>query len=368
VRERLKLSDSSKNFQRILIIQPLPGIGDMVWHMPFIRAISEFEESKNVDILTIKRSLADQLFASEGYVSNVLWLDDALIGKSRLGGILSLAKKLRALNYERVWILHKSYRWALVAFLAGIPERWGYGLGWQRLFLNSGKYLSNNGLKLHPIDQAVNFLMLNGLLMEDSPPIITVSSVATSEIEERFKDYSRPWVAFGIGATDPNRQWGWDNFTKLANSMLSQLGGTIFLVGGATEEEMATQVKRSITPEHSSSIVSIISYPISEVCALLNACNLFVGNDTGMLHISAAVGTPSIGLFGMTYKKINTYRLADESRNIFAVFPSKNTGEINLSPMQRISVTSVVLKVQQLFEKHRPSRGNTGRQGRTGCS
>jgi heptosyltransferase-2 len=345
------LSHSGNNFKRTLIIQPLPGIGDMVWHIPFIRAISEFEKSKNIDILTIKRSMADQLLASESYVSNVLWLDDVLKGKGRLSGILSLAKKLRSLNYAQVWILHKSYRWALIAFLAGIPERWGYGLGWQRLFLNCGKFLSRKGTKLHPIDQASNFLKLNGLLTEDIPPTIIVSSQVKSEIEERFKACSKPWIAFGIGATDLRRQWGIDSFAKLAESILSRFDCTIFLVGGATEEEMAGKIKNSIAPEYSSSIVSIIAYPISEVSALLKTCDLFVGNDSGMLHISAASGTPSIGLFGVRYKKINTHRLADEARNIFAVFPSENTDEINVSFMHRISVASVDSKVQKLLEK-----------------
>ncbi|MCE9633392.1 MAG: glycosyltransferase family 9 protein [Methylophilales bacterium] len=334
--------------QRTLIIQPLPGIGDMVWHLPFIEAISKFEESKKVDVLTIKRSMADQLFSHEEYVSDVLWLDDVLVGKSKLLDILKLAKKLRSLNYGRVWILHKSYHWALVAFLAGIPERWGYGFGWQRWFVNVGKRLNNNSLKLHPIDQAVNYLKLNGLLVEEVPPKIAVPNESVMQIEDRFKDYPKPWIALGIGATDSRRQWGNENFASLGNDMLGQCGGTIFLVGGASEKFMACQIKNSIT---SPSVVNIISYPIYEVIALFKACLVFVGNDSGMLHISAAVGTPSIGLFGMTYKKIDTYRLADEGRNIFAVIPNENTSEENVSSMHKISVAAVVQKAQQLMEK-----------------
>jgi ADP-heptose:LPS heptosyltransferase len=112
---------------------------------------------------------------------------------------------------------------------------------------------------------------------------------------------------------------------------------------------MADQIKDSLPPERAASIVSIIAYPLGEVSALLKTCDLFVGNDSGMLHISAATETPSIGLFGVQYKKINTHRLADESRNIFAIFPSENTGEINVSFMHRISVASVAAKVHHLL-------------------
>ncbi len=323
----------------------------MVWHLPFIQAISKFEESKKVDVLTIKRSMADQLFAHEEYVSDVLWLDDVLVGKSKFLEILKLAKKLRSLNYGRVWILHKSYHWALVAFLAGIPERWGYGFGWQRWFVNSGKYLPNDSRKLHPIDQAVSYLKLNGLLAEEAPPKIVVPSEFITQIENRFKDYPKPWIALGVGATDSRRQWGSENFASFANNMIGQWGGTIFLLGGASEELMVSQVKSSIA---SPSVVNIVSFPICEVSALLKACHLYVGNDSGMLHISAAVGTPSIGLFGMTYKKIDTYRLADEGRNIFAVFPNENRGEANVSSIHKISVAAVVQKAQQLIGKFQP--------------
>lgn len=338
-------SSSNSPPHRTLIIQPLPGIGDMVWHLPFIQAIAEFEESKSVDILTIKRSMADQLFAHEKYVSDVLWLDDVFVGKSKLLDTLNLAKKLRALNYGRVWILHKNYHWALVAFLAGIPERWGYGFGWQRWFVNSGKYLSDDSQKLHPIDQAVEYLKLNGLLAEEVSPKIEVSDVLTAQIEARFKDYPKPWIALGIGATDSRRQWGADNFASLAKSVLEQWKGTVFLVGGAAEEAMANQLKAA-----SSSVVNIISYPLNEVSALLKTCQLYVGNDSGMLHISAAVGTRSIGIYGMTYKKINTYRLADEARNIYGVFPDEKSGEVGVSSMHGISVVSVMLKAQKLLE------------------
>jgi heptosyltransferase II len=341
------LQQSGAQARRTLVIQTLPGIGDMVWHMPYIKAIAESEASKVVDILTIKRSMADQLLASERHVSNILWLDDGLAGESRLGAILSLAKKLRALHYDRVWILHYSGSWALAAFLAGIPERWGYGIGWQRLFLNRGKYLGNAGSRLHPIDKAASFLQRNGLLAEDVTPTISVHAEAAAVIGQRFGACPRPWIAFGIGSTDPARQWGVDNFSRLAAMLSSRPGGTIFLVGGPAEQGMGEQIRNSVGAESSASMVSVIACPISEVSALLQACNLYVGNDTGMLNIAAAVGTPSVGLLGMGY----SHRLADEGRNIYAVFPGEHAAEPGLSPMRHISVAAVAGKVEQLLQR-----------------
>jgi len=246
-------------------------------------------------------------------------------------------------------VLHKNYRWAMTAWLAGIPERRGYGLTWQRLFLNRGRYLRNDKQGLHPIDKAVSYFKLNGLIKQESLPAIRVTNEAASKIEADFCGCPKPWIAFGIGATDPRRQWGVENFAGLAENLLRQHGGTVLLVGGSAEQGMADQIKQAMAPEYGASAVGVISQPIPEASALFKACSLFVGNDSGMLHISAAVGTPSIGLFGVKYKRIDTYRLADERRNIFAVFPSAGSDETNLSHMHKISVASVLAKAKQLI-------------------
>jgi heptosyltransferase-2 len=340
---------------RTLVSQALPGIGDTVWHIPFFKAIADFNPPHPVDLLTIKRSMADQLLSSEPYIGNIFWLDDALQGKGRLRGMLSLAKKLRALRYQHVWVLHKNYRWSLVAMLAGIPERWGYGVGLQRLFLNRGKYLPHQGKKWHPIDQAVNFLKLNRLIVEESVPALSVSSARKSGIEDKFKAHPKPWLAFGIGTTDQNRQWGAENFARLAIQIQQQTGGTIFLVGAAAEEKIANDIIALAAQENVRAIVKLMSCPLADVCALFNACDIYVGNDTGMLHISASVGTPSIGLFGMNYKKINTLRLSDEKRGIHGIYPPELKTEIGVSLMHQISVSSVMSKIRQLLEKQAPA-------------
>lgn len=324
----------------------------MVWHIPYIKAICQFEGVTQVDILAEKRSLADQILAMEGLVSEALWLDDYLNGKNRLKAIWQLAKALRSKHYHCVWILHYSSSWSVAAFLAGIPGRWGYGLGAQKIFLNAGKYLSKNDSNLHPIDKVVKFLQLNGMPVADTPPNISVSDNDQSTMEHRFRQYPKPWISFGIGATDQSRQWGENNFSELARAVLDQTGGTIFLLGGKPEVEMANHIKTSIETEYPLAIAPIIGYPIRELCALLKLSNFFVGNDSGMLNLSSAVKTPSIGLFGIVYRNIDTHRIIDEKRNIYAVFPNEKrqeTGrESGVSYMHQISVASVSEKLQQL--------------------
>ena len=108
-----------------LVIQPLPGIGDMVWHLPHLEAIARTSPGGSIAVLTKRRSRADELFAGSPFVRQVLWLERAQSGE-RLGrhdGLLGgwrLAHDLRAHAFDSVWILHDSTRYALAAWLARV--------------------------------------------------------------------------------------------------------------------------------------------------------------------------------------------------------------------------------------------------------
>ena len=338
---------------RTLVIQPLPGIGDMVWYMPYIHAIAAADEAKRIDVFTKKRSMADQLFDADANVADVLWFDDVMSRKGWLRGAWRLSKLLRTRHYHRIWVLHESPRYAFAAWLAGIPERYGYGLGWQRKFLNKGAYLSALFAKAHPIDKANEFVRLNQIVMQSDVPQIILNKAKVSIASEQFHSSPRPWIAMGIGSSEPNRQWGEANFTQLAQKIFQALGGTVFIFGGSAEQIAADRIKQALPDTEQHQIVRVIAQPLSEVCALLSLCDLFVGNDTGMLNASAATGVPSIGLFAVELSN----RLADENRRILAIFPDEAMldeaaiGKQPNHPMSAITVLSVMKKITQLLKK-----------------
>ncbi len=139
---------------RTLIVQPLPGIGDMIWHLPHLRAIAATTRDGRVDILTKPRSQADRLLRAESCVGQVLWLEREAGRHAGLRGLLRLAALLRREGYQRAWVLHGSARYALAARLAGIPERVGYGIGLQALLLSVPVRLPPDRRHAHPIPRA----------------------------------------------------------------------------------------------------------------------------------------------------------------------------------------------------------------------
>ena len=113
---------------KVAVVQPLPGIGDTIWHLPHIRAIAAFTGGP-VTLVTKPRSAADQIFSAESTVSDCLWIDrnpENRRGRDEGLGALGFVRKLRARNFDRIYLLHHSKTLAIYTALAGIPERYGY--------------------------------------------------------------------------------------------------------------------------------------------------------------------------------------------------------------------------------------------------
>jgi len=317
-----------------LLIQPLPGIGDMIWHLPVIHAIAKTAASGKVCVLTKPRSQGDRLLLTDETVASVLWLERNPGRHDGFLGIFRLAAMLRRHKFKRVWILHGSWRYALVAWLAGIPDRRGYGCGAQRRFLNNGNSLSPVQCKGHPVQKAAQFLECNGIRDIESEPKLTVNDDDVAKVVQRYESCQMPWIALGIGSSEPFKQWGDVCFSRLAKILSEKYGGTIFILGGESEREMAARI---IEQAQTKDVMEAIALPMEETAALLGRCQLYVGNDTGVLNMAAAVGVESVGLFGSSEPLLHASK-------IHCVVPDNTE-----AGMQGIDVGAVTEKVSQLI-------------------
>ena len=278
-----------------LVIQPLPGIGDVVWHLPHLRALAAASPDGRVTLMARPRTRAAELLEGVDHVAGVLPLEDAggkrsgAIGGWRLGGAL------RRHRFDRVWILHGSTRYGIAAWRAGIPERHGYGFGGQGLFLN-GARLRRSASGNKAIVKATGLLEAAGVPLPDPLPALPVPGRWRDAVADEYGSLPRPWFSFAVGASEPFKQWGPGRFGGLAVRLNAARGGTVFVLGGAAEQTLFEDIQiRFGWPDW---LVPVIDRPLLFGAALAEASALAVGNDTGMLNIAAAVGTPSVGLFG----------------------------------------------------------------------
>jgi heptosyltransferase II len=288
---------------RLLVVQLLPGIGDMIWHLPHIRALARHVGGP-VTLAAKPRCRADEILAHEEMVREVISIDRNPEGgrgaHDGLLGLWRLIRTLRSRRFDAAVLLHKSASLAFAIWAAGIPSRQGYGLGLQRWFLNRGPYLAKSAYwRNRPMERATLFLQSANVAMAEAEPHLEIVPAASLAVQRRLDRLKRPLVVLGIGSSEPMRQWGARRFAALAQVLIDAGWPTLVLVGGKAEEMMRRQIC-TLLGDNAAHVVPALGWHMAEIAALLNGAAFYVGNDTGVMNMAVAVGTRAYALFGAT--------------------------------------------------------------------
>lgn len=196
----------------------------------------------------------------------------------------------------------------------------------------------------------------NAAILNLSPPpapYIWLDQEASREAA-RLLPPERPILALAPAANWPCKQWPIERFAELAQMLTAAHGlapGAPLLVIADTHERAQVEpLLRSISGAR-----PIIGHDLLTVAACLQECRLFIGNDSGLMHIAAAIGTPTLGLFGPGYEEIygpwgprSAFIRTSESREeLLRRLPYRDAGEPNL--MGGLSVKQAYDAAQALF-------------------
>jgi heptosyltransferase-2 len=278
-----------------VVIQAKQGIGDVIWHLPFIRAIAATTPAGFVTFLTLPSTHGRELLAGESCVAETLYYENR---GSELARGLHLARftaLLRRLRPEAVWILDRSARPALAALLAGVPKRIGLGFGAQRWYItNAG--IDHRFYHDHPIEWLTALMEAMRVPFTTSEPILRLRPALVSTIAQRYDALPRPWIVLGIGSSAPDKDWPLERWGEFIAGLAHRSPGTVFLIGGPDHAARAERLIQSAPGP----AVNACDLTIMEAAALMQKADLFVGSDSGPMNLAAAVGTPAFGLFGPT--------------------------------------------------------------------
>ena len=278
------------------MIQVKPGIGDVIWHLPFIRAIAGVAPGGQVTFLAPPSSHAEELLAAEPAVADTLYFAHAGSELRRGLNLIRLAALLRRHRFRSIWILDRTTRPALAANLAGIPERIGLGLGAQRFFItNPG--IDRSHFHDHPIDWLRALMAAMQVPLPSTEPDLRLSEEMLSAVSDKYKSFARPWIALGIGASHPDKDWPDQHWAEFVSLLRGRITGTVFLVGGPANFARAQSFVSAST---GAAAVNACDLGLTEAVALLRFADFFVGPSSGPMNLAAACGTDAFGLFGST--------------------------------------------------------------------
>jgi len=324
---------------RTAVIQAKRGIGDVIWHLPFVRAIASVSSGGKVTFLAPPTSRAKDLLAAEPSILETIYFEHAGSELRRGVNLIRLARLLRKNRFQTVWILDRTLRPAIAAMLAGIPERIGLGLGRQSLFItNSG--IDHSHFHDHPIDWLRALMAEMNVPLSSTEPALKVPNGTLTEIGERFNDCPRPWIVLGIGALHAEREWPHQHWVEFLAKLRHQSPGTFFFIGGG---DYTARAQNLIAQSKPMAAINACNLSLIEAIALLHHADLFDGTDSGPMNLAVAVGTPAFAMFGvnpvLSYSKF--------------IHPLTPPGGPAPGGMQRISPANVLGHVEPYLSRQK---------------
>jgi lipopolysaccharide heptosyltransferase II len=271
---------------KILVIK-LRAIGDVLLStvvLPNLRR--EFPEAR-VDFLAEEPSRE----VLEGNPN----LHEALIFNPKRRSGFALVADVRKRKYDLVIDLFGNPRSAIITLLSGARYRVGFRLGWRRWCY--GIVVEPRGGEAHNTDFNLDALRHIGIPVKDDAPLFQVRNTDESFAEEFFREariLSRPVVALNAGGGWASKRWPEASYAALGDRIAAD--AAVLLLWGPGEEECANRIR------------SLMSMPASliprtslrQLGAILKRCSVLVTNDSGPMHIAAALGTRVVAIFGPT--------------------------------------------------------------------
>jgi len=310
---RYPIAYSRGNFKRILITRT-DRIGDVMLSTPVIKALRE--NYPNAYIAMMVSPYAKDVVEGNPYLDEVITYDKDGKHKS-WGRSIKLGRNLKKKKFDLALILHPSNRAHLLTFLAGIPKRVGYDIKLGSLLTDRIKHTKQFGEK-HELEYNLDLLRYLSIEPEDKSLFMPIRPESEKYVEGLFREEgiknSDRLLAIHPGASCPSKVWPSERFAEAADRLAEKYGFKVLVVAGPKDTALAQNViKRMRHPVLN--LAGRIS--VSQLASVLKRCRLFISNDSGPVHISSALGTPVISIFGRSQKGLSPKRwgpLGEEDR------------------------------------------------------
>jgi heptosyltransferase-2 len=283
------------------LVIKLVGVGDTVLMLtPLSRLRQRFP---NARICALVTPLSSGVLADDPRIDETIVYDVLGAGRGP-AGLLKMVRTLRRMKFDCVIDFEQHFHCTtLLAYFSGAPTRVGF------FFRPAGRGLLYSApVFLDPDKHMVE--AFTDLLAPLGIERARVDRLEPVQVSQQDRDAVSGWLrASGIaegevlvgihpgsGPRSPQRQWGAKNFADIARMIRDKSGAQVVVTGTAEERSLADEIVRLAARPGVRSAAG--RFTLKQVAALLARCSLFVSTDTGPMHISASVGTPTVGIFG----------------------------------------------------------------------
>ncbi len=302
-----------------ILVRAANWVGDAVMTTPVLRAIRRHSPKARITVLA--KPWVVPVYEHNPHIDDVMIYQDK--GRHRMGtGTLTLAFDIRARDFDFAILLQNAFEAALIAFLARIPRRAGYNTDGRSLLLNPAVRLSSELKKKHVINYYLG--LLHGLGIADDGPEMELFlaekdlDFARSLLKKQGIDTSAPVIGINPGAAGGTaKRWFPDRYADLARKIGSLSPNPVLIFGSPGDEALGETVNRL---SGSACINLAGKTTLGQAFALLKACDLFITNDSGLMHAAAALDVRQVAIIGST-DHVATAPFSDKSRLVRVPVP-----------------------------------------------
>ena len=280
----------TQQYNRILLTR-LKYIGDIVLTTPLIHTLRDRFPDAYIAYLGDKNGVS--LLEQNPYLDDIFSID--FTGNAALQQF-QLFYRLNRKRFDLVVDLFCNPRSALLSYATQAPVRVGGNLpGRGKLYTIR---IKDDGIPKSAVEFHYQSLKAAGIEPKYFAPEIFLTEDEKKEsrryLEWQGIDFSKPIVALHPGGTWPAKLWAAERFADLSDLLVAKTHAQIVLTKGPRDGEAAGKVESAVV----GGVLSLPVLPLRQLAAILSLCAACVANDSGPMHIAAAVGTPTIGLFG----------------------------------------------------------------------
>jgi heptosyltransferase-2 len=300
-----------------ILVVKLAGIGDLLLATPALRALRETYPQARIDLLVTPDSAG--LLTGWDVLDNIIVLDkylfdypqQMLIRPHNLLRLWPIWRALRTGHYDAVLLMHHltlpfgRLKYQLLTYATGAKWRVGLdnGHGW---FLNVRVKDEGFGAQ-HEVEYNMGIAQAVGSIIRSTSLTVPLTDEERRQARKLIyrdaepESVQRPIIAMhpGSGGYSTARRWAPERFAQLADALFHDVGGQLLLLGGPEEAKLHQQV---ISDMHSAMPVRSLAGKgsIKIAAAVLGLVDLFVGNDSALMHLAVAMGAPTVAIFGLT--------------------------------------------------------------------
>ncbi len=284
---------------RRILIRSANWVGDAIMSTPAIQTVRKGFPQAHITLLA--KPWVMPVFAHNPHVDRLMVYDRQDRHKGPMG-LWRLTRELREVDYDLAILFQNAFEAALIAWMARIPHRLGFTTDGRSLLLNH-RMRSWPGLKKgHLVDYYLGLLTEAGLTPAQRRLKLFLVDSERRTAGQQLKDLGipedAPLIGINPGATyGTAKRWPSERFIALSRRLIAALGAHVLVFGGPGETDLGDRIATA-TGHGCVNLCNRTS--LREAMALIDRCKAFVTNDSGLMHVAAALDVPLVAIIGPT--------------------------------------------------------------------